>query len=112
MLPRYRGWCSATFSGAIFFGWTPTGRKRSFSGVLAVSGPGALGEVPGPGRKQKNAISRCWGPKTEKKVTTLSGMVVSKFLTAYVLTDRTPTGGKTQKNEDFGTFWPRTAVGP
>ena len=43
-------------------------------------------------------------PKRKKKVTTLSGMVVRNFLTVYVSTDRTPTGGKTQNTRIFGHF--------
>ena len=44
------------------------------------------------------------GPETGEKVITLSGMVVRNFLTLYVLTDRTPTDGKTQNTRIFGHF--------
>ena len=61
------------------------------------------------GRKWKSAISRCYGSRNGKKVTTLSRMVVRNFLTCYVLTDRTPTGGKSQNKRILGHFglgWP------
>ena len=57
------------------------------------------------------------GPKTERRnfpvlgvlkriifFTTLSGMVVRNFLIVYVLTDQTPTGGKTRNTRILGHF--------
>ena len=45
------------------------------------------------------------GPEIEeKKVTTLSGMVVRNFFTLYVLPDQTPTGGKSQNTGILGHF--------
>ena len=40
----------------------------------------------------------------EKKGTTLSGMAVGNFFALYVLTDRTPTGGKTRNMKILGHF--------
>ena len=36
------------------------------------------------------------GPEIDKKVTTLSGMVLRNFFTFCVLTDQTPRGGQSQ----------------
>ena len=68
----------------------------------------ALREIPGLGRNRKTQFPGARGPETEKKVTTLSGMVVHKFFTFYVLPDWTPRGGK---YGDFRPFWSGTALG-
>ena len=46
------------------------------------------------------------GPETEKKVTTLSGMVVRSFLSVYVLAHRTPKGGKSRNAGILGRLGP------
>ena len=76
-------------------------------GGLARFGPAALREIPGPGRKQDKQFPAARGPETEKKVTTLSGMVVPML--SFDRPD--PHGREDTKYEDFGPFWPRTAVG-
>ena len=48
------------------------------------------------------------GPKIERKVTTLSGMVVRNFFTFCVFADWIPRGGTSQKN---GFLGPRAALG-
>ena len=42
--------------------------------------------------------------KSRKKVATLSGMVVRNLFTFYVLTDRTPRGGKSRNTGVLGHF--------
>ena len=44
------------------------------------------------------------GPKTGKKVTTLSRTFVRNLLTFYALTGRTPHGRENAKYKDFGPF--------
>ena len=66
--------------------------------------PRALREIPRPGQNRKNTIPGARGPEIEKKVTTLSGMVVCNFFKVCVLTDRTPRGGKSQNTGFLGPF--------
>ena len=72
----------------------------------------ALGRNPGTGPKAERRNFLALGvPKSKKKVTTLSGMVVHNFLTSNVLADRTPTGGESRNTGVSRPFWPRTALG-
>ena len=71
---------------------------------MARSGPGALREILGQAENRKTQFTGARGPKTEKKVTLLSEIVVRNFVTVYVLTDRNPTGGKTRNTRIFGHF--------
>ena len=73
-------------------------------GVWPVFGLGHLEKFRARAENRKAQFSGARGPKTEKKNTTLSGMVVRNFLTFYVLTDRTPRGGKNAKYKNFGPF--------
>ena len=112
MLARHLGWFSATFSGTSFF-WSDPHRPEMV--IWWYFGPFWAADIEknsGPGPKtEKHNFSVLRVPKQKNKCTTLSGMVVRNFLTLYVLTDRTPTGGKTRKYKDFGPFWPRRVVG-
>ena len=56
-----RGTVFCKFLRNIFFGWTPSGRKRRFRGFLAHFGRLALREIPGLGGKHENTVSRWWG---------------------------------------------------
>ena len=86
---------------------TPTGRKGRLLAFWPVFGPGALREIPGPGRQQKIAISRCQGSRNgNKNVTTLSGMAVRNFLTFDILTDWSPTGRKSRNMGILGFLGP------
>ena len=95
-----------------FYVWadrTPTGGKSQNMGLFSHFGLGrplAIGEILGPGRnrKKKTQSPGARGPKTEKKITTLSGMVVRNFFTFYGWADRTPRGGKSRNT---GCYCPR-----
>ena len=65
-------------------------------GVWPVLGLGHLEKFRAWAENRKTQYPGARGPEPEKKVPTLSGMVVRNFLTIYGLTDRTPTGGKSQ----------------
>ena len=97
MLPRYLGSCSTAFSRTTFFSVGPppvgNGDLLRFWKYL---GPGHLQKFRARAKNRKTQFAGARGPGTEKKVTTLSGMVVRNFFTVYVLTDRTPTGGETR----------------
>ena len=88
---------------------TPTGGKLQNTGILGHFGLGrplALIEIPGLGRKRKNAISRCWmhvwggGSGRPKSLSPK----VRNFFTFYVSADRTPRGGKSQNTGGLGHF--------
>ena len=53
-------------------------------------------------KDRKTQFPGARGSGTGKKVATLSRMVVQNFLTVYVLTDLTPTGGNTRNTRILG----------
>ena len=106
MLPRYPGWFSPIFSATAFFLFGPPRCSETviywgFGPFLAASTQRSSG--PGP-KTEKHNFPVLGVPKRKKIITTLSRMVVCNFLTFYVLTDRTPTGGKTQNTRIWGHF--------
>ena len=73
-----------------FFGRTPPGRNRRFTGILATR---ALREILGPKmaqKCQKQAVVVGGGAETEKNATTLSGMLFRNFLGNNFFFGRTP----------------------
>ena len=76
-----------------------------FLGPFGPGRPLAFREIPGPGRnREKTQFPGARGPETEKKVTTLSGMVVRNFFAFYVLAHRIPRGGKLRNTGILGHF--------
>ena len=75
---------------------TPSGGKSQNTGIVGHFGLWHLSSGANHGR----------GLKTEKKVTTLSGMVVRNFFIVCVLTDQTRTGGNSQNTGSLGPFGP------
>ena len=68
-------------------------------------GRGHLEKFRAQAENRKTQFAGARDPKAEGiKVTTLSRMVVRNFLTVYVLTDQTPTGGKTRNTRISGHF--------
>ena len=56
----------------------------------------------GPGPKTEEPDFPVLGVPQGRKTKVSTGMVVRTFLASYVGTDRTPTGGKSQKTRTFG----------
>ena len=79
-------------------------RNGDLVGFWENLGPGHLKKSQARAENRKTQFAGARGPETEKKVTTLFGMVVRNFLTIYVLTDRTPTGRKTRNTRILGHF--------
>ena len=73
-------------------------------GFGPVLGRGHLEKFRAQAKNRKTQFPDARGPKTEKKVSTLFGIVVRNFLTFTVLTDRSPTGGKTRSTRILGHF--------
>ena len=73
-------------------------------GFWPILGRGHLEKFRAWAKNRKTQFPGARGPETEQKITTPSGMVVRKFLAVYVLTDRTPTGGKTRNTRILGHF--------
>ena len=87
----------------------PQGRKitkyRYFQAILAYDGPGHLKKSQARAENGKPQFTGARGPEMEeKKVTTLSRMVVRNLFTFYGLADETPTGGKSQNTGILGHF--------
>ena len=84
---------------------TPTAgstRNTRFWAVLAYDGRWRLEKSRARAENRKSQFPSARGPEIEeKKVTTLSGMVVRNFCIFYVLANRTPRGGKIAKYGDF-----------
>ena len=91
--------------GTILFSVRPppfgNGDSVAFWPVL---GLGHLETFQARAENGKTQFSGARGLETTTKITTLSGMDVCNFLTFYVLTDRNPTGGKTQNRRILGHF--------
>ena len=88
-----------------FFGRTPRWAQRVIYWVFGPLGAAGTWRNSGPGSKtEKHNFPEIGVPKRKKKVTTPSGMVVRHFVTFYVLTDQTSTGGKTRNTGILGHF--------
>ena len=76
---------------------TPNREIRVFQAILTRDGLWHLEKSWARTENRKTQFPGARGPEIEeKKVTTLSGVVVPKNFTVSVLPDRTPTGGKSQ----------------
>ena len=109
ILPRYPGRFSAFFLQFTFWPSGPPGAGnreiRVFRAILAQDGLWHLEKSRVRAENGKTQFPGARGPETEeKKVTTLSGMVVRNFFTFYVLPDQTPRGGKSQNTGISGHF--------
>ena len=71
---------------------------------MAQEGPWHLEKSQARAEIKKHIFPVLGVPKQNKKVTTLSGMVVRNFFTLYILADRTPRGGKSQNTGIVGHF--------
>ena len=72
---------------------------------MARLGLGRLEKIRARAKNRKTHFPGATGPETVKnKIITASGMVVCNFLTVYVLTDRTPTGGKLRNTRILGRW--------
>ena len=92
-------------SGEIFFRSDPHRvGNGDLVGFWQNLGPGHLEKFRTWAENRKTQFPDARGPKTRKKITALSGMVVNNFLVAYLLTNWTPTGGKTRNTRFFGHF--------
>ena len=83
---------------------TPRGGKSQKTGFL---GPLRLWHLEKSRARAENGKTQfpgARGPKIEKNVTTLSGLVVRYFFTFCILTHRTPRGGKSQTTGVLGPF--------
>ena len=105
MLLRYPGWFSATFSGTTFFRSDPHRSEKVISWYFGPFWAAGTRRISGIGPKTaKHNFPVLGVSKRKTKVTTLSGTVVRNVLASYILTDQTPTGGKTRNTRIFGHF--------
>ena len=110
MLPRYLQWFSATFSGAIFFlVRPPLVGNGDLVGFWPALGLGHL-RNSGPGPKtEKHNFPVLGVPKRKTKLPRCLGCPQLSYSLRFDQLD--PHGQENTKYEDFGPFWPMTAVG-
>ena len=78
---------------------------------MAQDGPWHFKKSQARAENGKTQIFGARDPETEKKVTTISGMVVRNFLTVLSFPRPDPQGRETPKYRDFGPFCRKTALG-